>query len=55
LGELIENKDFFVHLLSALSGVNPALESDNTARLATAGEAEKWRKTVALEHKRNAE
>lgn len=25
LGELIENKGFFVHLLSALSGVNPAL------------------------------
>jgi UDP-2,4-diacetamido-2,4,6-trideoxy-beta-L-altropyranose hydrolase len=31
LGDLIENKGFFIHLLSALSGFNPALESDNTA------------------------
>ncbi|WP_018403152.1 hypothetical protein [Marinobacter gelidimuriae] len=27
----------------------------DTAQQATAGEAEKWRETVALEHKRNAE
>jgi len=30
-------------------------EEAKTARLATAGEADKWRETVALEHKRNAE
>jgi len=30
-------------------------EEAKTARLATAGEADKWRDTLALEHKRNAE
>jgi hypothetical protein len=35
--------------------VTSVREEAKTARLATAGEADKWRETAALEHKRNAE